>query len=257
MPTQAQLRALLNAKVQAFNQPGFIADDPVSLPHRYIDPVDIEVSGFLAATIAWGNRKTILNSASKLCALMDDAPRQFLLEHTPKDLRRFEGFVHRTFNGDDALFFIGRLAQLYRRGSGLEDLFTSSFAQHDNLAEAIGAAKDAFFDAPHLERTRKHFSDPRKGSAAKRLNMYLRWMVRDDQAGVDFGQWKGIPMSALRMPLDVHTGNVARHLGLLTRKQNDWKAVEELTAALTKFDPEDPVKYDFALFGMGAVEGVR
>lgn len=247
---------LLESRCLAYNQPGFISEDPICIPHRFTTVRDQEIAGFLAATLAWGRRASILQSANRLLALMDESPHAFLMQHSPSDLKRFEGFVHRTFQSDDVLFFVYRLTELYRSGSSLQSLFEDGFKQEGSAMGAISRAHQAFFTLPHLPRTRKHFSNPNKGSAAKRLHMYLRWMCRKDNAGVDLGIWDAIPMSHLQMPLDVHTGNVGRALGLLNRAANDRKAVEELTASLSQFDPNDPVKYDFALFGMG-VEGYQ
>ena len=245
------LRDELEQLVSRYNSPEFIELDPISIPHRFGRKEDVEISGFLAATIAWGNRKSIINNANRMMHLLDNAPFDFIQNHEVKDLRRLEPFVHRTFNGTDFQFFVSRLKNLYKESNGLEGILTSGFQEYGTVKQAISHFHETFFQTEHLSRTRKHVSNPAKGSAAKRLNMYLRWMVRADDAGVDFGIWHGIPMSALSIPLDVHTGNVARELGLLTRKQNDWKAVEELDSQLRLFDERDPVKYDFALFGMG------
>lgn len=248
---KSALKTFLDAQVAMYNQADFITDDPISVPHRFTKKEDIEIIGFLSATIAWGQRKTIVKNALLLAELMENDPFAFVIGHQPKDLKRFKGFVHRTFNEADIQYFVFALQQLYLHQGGLESIFTSNFSQETDSRQAIHQFKRLFFSFEHLPRTEKHVSDPMKGSGAKRLNMFLRWMVRQDDAGVDFGLWKQIPMSKLSIPLDVHTGNVSRKLGLLERSQNDSKAVVELDASLRALDPEDPVKYDFALFGLG------
>ncbi len=249
----AELHEFLDLKVEEYNKPIFLASDPIQIPHMYSLKQDIEISGFLTATIAWGNRKSIINNATLLMDLMDRAPFQFVMEHTDEDLRSLEAYVHRTFNGSDLQYFIPALKHLYTNHDGMEAVF-SRHAQKKTLQPAITKFKECFFELPHEQRTKKHISDPGKGSAAKRINMFLRWMVRDASTGVDFGIWKSLSPSQLSCPLDVHSGNVARKLGLLTRKQNDAKAVAELDANLRLLDPNDPVKYDFALFGLGVFE---
>lgn len=254
MNTRDGLKDFLDSRVLAFNRPGFIADDPVSIPHRFSRLQDIEISGFLAATLSWGQRVTIIRNCHALLERMDHAPFDFMTGHTEKDLRRMEDFVHRTFNGTDLLYFIDFLSRHYRVHPSLEELFTSPFA-HGGARAALTVFHNRFFDSPHAPaRTRKHVSTPVRGSACKRLNMFLRWMVRRDGAGVDLGCWKTISPSLLICPLDIHVERVARRYGLLKRKQTDWEAAEELTAALRRLDPEDPVKYDFALFGIGVME---
>lgn len=249
--TKKELKSFLDAQVELFEKPEFFEADPLGIPHRFSKKEDIEISGFLAATIAWGNRKSIINSANRMCLLMDNAPHDFILNHTEEDYKKLEGFVHRTYNSVDLQYFFFALQRLYNEQNGLEGIFTDGFSFHGNAAGAISEFKKQFFQFEHLKRTQKHVSDPMKGSSAKRLNMYLRWMVRPADKGVDFGLWKNIPLNKLMIPLDVHTGNIGRRLGLLVRTQNDWRAVEELMAALRKFDSEDPAKYDFALFGLG------
>jgi uncharacterized protein (TIGR02757 family) len=248
-----ELHEFLDLKVAQYNRPAFLASDPIQIPHKFSLKQDIEISGFLTATIAWGNRKSIINNATFLIELMDMAPYQFVMEHTPKDLRTLKEFVHRTFNGYDLQYFIQALKHLYTVHDGMETIF-SKHARKSTLQPAITKFKECFFELPHEQRTKKHISDPSRGSAAKRINMFLRWMVRDASTGVDFGIWKSLSPSQLSCPLDVHSGNVARKLGLLTRKQNDAKAVTELDANLRLLDPKDPVKYDFALFGLGVFE---
>lgn len=249
------LKSFLEEKVLLYNTPGFIENDPVQIPHRFSRKEDIEISGFLTAAIAWGNRTSIIKSASRILDLMGNAPYEYVMSHKDSELKPLEGFVHRTFNATDLITFIKALKFLYQERGGLEGVFTMHQTS-DSLQPAIHQFKQEFFKVPHLGRTRKHLPDPFKGSAAKRINMYLRWMVRSDQAGVDFGLWKDIPPSTLSCPLDVHTGRVARKLGLLRRKQNDNKAVQELDRSLRSFDPKDPVKYDFALFGLGLHEKI-
>ncbi|MFK5880198.1 MAG: TIGR02757 family protein [Flavobacteriaceae bacterium] len=248
-----ELKEFLHSKVIQYNQPKFIESDPIQIPHQFSLKEDIEISGFLTSTIAWGNRKMIIRNANRMMELMESSPYDFVMNHTEKDLKGFESFVHRTFNGIDFIHFIKSLKNIYQNHEGLESVF-SLFLDDKNNKQTIHHFKQLFFDVPHQQRTQKHVADPMKGSASKRINMYLRWMVRKDNAGVDFGLWKQIPMSKLSCPLDVHSGNVARKLGLLTRKQNDWKALEELDSNLRKLDSSDPVKYDFALFGLGVFE---
>lgn len=249
------LKAFLEEKVLLYNTPGFIENDPVQIPHRFSRKEDIEISGFLTAAIAWGNRTSIIKSASRILELMGNAPYEYVMSHKDSQLKHMEGFVHRTFNSTDLITFISALKFLYLERGGLESVFTMHQTS-DSLQPAIHQFKKEFFKVPHLERTKKHLPDPFKGSAAKRINMYLRWMVRKDHTGVDFGLWKDIPPSSLSCPLDVHTGRVARRLGLLKRKLNDSKAVQELDHSLRSFDPQDPVKYDFALFGLGLFERI-
>lgn len=248
-----ELKDFLEEKVIQYNQPKFMDTDPVQIPHLYTQKADIEIAGFLTATIAWGNRKSILKNAHKLMELLDDAPFQFVMQHQENDLERLAPFVHRTFNGTDLIFFIHSLRNIYQNHHGLETIF-DTHATKTSLQPAIHALKTHFFEIPHPLRTTKHISDPLKNSAAKRINMFLRWMIRKDAAGVDFGIWN-LCSSLLSCPLDVHSGNVARKLGLLSRKQNDAKALLELDFSLRQLDPEDPVKYDFALFGLGVFEG--
>jgi len=248
-----ELKDFLDIRVAQYNHPDFIELDPIQIPHLYKDKEDIEIAGFLTATISWGKRVSIIKNAHKMMKLMGNSPFDFLLNHREEHLARMDGFVHRTFNSTDLLFFIYALKHLYVNKGGLEGIFQEHQAE-TSLQLAIHQLKKEFFSLPHPDRTTKHLPDPLKGSAAKRINMYLRWMIRKDEAGVDFGIWKGITPSKLSCPLDVHTGNVARKLGLITRKQNDSRTVEELDAALRGFDPVDPVRYDFALFGLGVFE---
>ncbi|MFT4612490.1 MAG: hypothetical protein ACJA1H_001842 [Glaciecola sp.] len=248
------LKEFLDTKVEQYNHPKFIESDPIQIPHQFSKKEDIEISGFLTATIAWGNRKSIINNANKMMNLLDQSPHDFIMNHEDSDLERLLPFVHRTFNGDDFIQFIKSLKHIYTTHDGLESVFSKS-SEEKNFQHTIHNFKNIFFEMDHLERTKKHVSDPLKNSAAKRINMYLRWMVRQDNNGVDFGIWKSISPALLSCPLDVHSGNVARKLKLLKRKQNDGKALVELDTALRKLDPTDPVKYDFALFGLGVFEG--
>jgi uncharacterized protein (TIGR02757 family) len=248
-----ELKEFLDEKVELYNRPAFIEKDPISIPHRFSKKEDIEISGFLAATIAWGNRTMILKNASRLMEMMDEAPYDFIMNFREKDMIRTDRFVHRTFNSEDLLYFLHALRNIYQKKGGLEAIFLK-YKTIDSLQPAIHELKKIFFELPHNRRTEKHVSDPYKGSAAKKINMYLRWMIRNDNKGVDFGLWKSISPSILSCPLDIHSGNVARKLGLFNRKQNDAKAVQELDGVLRKLDSHDPVKYDFALFGLGVNE---
>lgn len=251
MHADKDIKAFLEKKVRQYNTVDFITHDPVAVPHAFTRNEDIEIAGLLTATLAWGNRKAILKSARQLMAWMDNQPYDFILHASKKELEPLKRFVYRTFNGTDALFFLDALKHIYTKHGGLEAVFTHGYQQDLTVKSALQYFRQVLFDAAHQKRTEKHVANPNKGSSAKRLNMYLRWMVRQDENGVDFGLWKHIPASALMIPLDVHSGTQARNLGLLLRQQNDWKAVEELTETLRKFDSNDPVKYDFALFGMG------
>ncbi|WP_055436701.1 TIGR02757 family protein [Lacinutrix algicola] len=252
--TNKELKEFLDAKVEQYNRPDFITSDPIQIPHLFSKKEDIEIAGFLSATISWGNRKSIITNCKKMMDLLDHSPHDFIMNHQEEDLEKLEPFVHRTFNGLDFITFIKSLNHIYTNHNGLEAVF-AKHAEKDSLQKAIHYFKQSFFEIEHLQRTQKHVSDPLKNSAAKRINMFLRWMVRDDNTGVDFGIWKSLSPSQLSCPLDVHSGNVARKLGLLKRKQNDGKALAELDAALKKLDKTDPVKYDFALFGLGVFEG--
>lgn len=251
---KSELKEFLDEKVALYNNQDFIESDPVQIPHLYTIKEDIEIAGFLAATIAWGNRKMIINNATKMMNLMGNSPYDFVLSHTENQLETLDDFVHRTFNGQDFMGFIKSLQHIYQNHNGLEAVFAKNQEQH-SMQKSISEFKKIFFEIPHQSRTEKHISDPLNGSAAKRLNMMLRWFCRQDTKGVDLGIWKSIPPSALSCPLDVHSGNVARKLELLLRKQNDAKALFELDTNLRLLDPNDPVKYDFALFGLGVFEG--
>ena len=252
--TSNELKSFLDEKVEQYNNIRFIESDPVQIPHLFSQKEDIEIAGFLSATIAWGNRKMIIKNAHKMMHLMGNAPFDFVMSHTSTDLERLENFAHRTFNETDFVTFIKGLRHIYTNHNGLENVFTL-YQEKDSLQKSIHEFKKVFFEIEHQNRTQKHISDPSNNSAAKRLNMFLRWMVRQDNKGVDLGIWKNISPAALSCPLDVHSGNVARKLNLLTRKQNDRKSLDELDLNLRKLDANDPVKYDFALFGLGVFEG--
>lgn len=247
-----KLLPLLDEKYQQFSKKEFFLEtDPIQIPHRFTKKEDIEIAGFIAATLAWGQRKTIINNAGKWMNLMDDSPYDFIMNHQAEDLKCFKGFVHRTFNESDCLGFIHALQNLYLHHNGLEGAFSGV---KTDFAQGISDFKKIFFSSHHLSRTTKHVADPISGSSAKRICMYLRWMCRPANTGTDLGIWTSISPAELYLPLDVHSGNVARHLGLLTRTQNDWKAVSELTLKLREFDHADPCKYDYALFGIGAFD---
>ncbi|HPR33604.1 MAG TPA: TIGR02757 family protein [Prolixibacteraceae bacterium] len=246
-----RLKAFLDEKYNEYNTPGFIDGDPVSVPHSFENKEDIEIAALLTATIAWGNRASIIRSAKRMVKEMGSFPHEFLLQASDRDLLPFRHFVHRTFNGSDLLFFLKALRGIYREKGGLQTVFEEGYHRSGTLRGALCHFRTVFLEAPHEKRSEKHVANVAEHASGKRLCMFLRWMVRNDGRGVDFGLWKGIPSSALMLPLDVHTGTVSRSLGLLTRKQNDWKAVEEVTENLRRFDPGDPVKYDFALFGLG------
>jgi len=262
------LKEFLDRKAEEYNQPSFILNDPVSIPHQFSKRQDIEIAGFFAAIFSWGNRTTIIRKSRELMQLMDNAPHQFVLQHADKDLKRMLDFKHRTFNATDLLYFIAFFKQHYTHFDSLEDAFLHSpgpngkpiagkASDQPGLAArtALAAFHSYFFSLEDVPaRTTKHISTPERNSGCKRLNMFLRWMVRQDDKGVDFGIWQRIPPSALICPLDVHVARVARRLGLLNRTQTDWQAAVELTDYLLGLDEKDPVKYDFALFGLGVME---
>lgn len=245
------LRELLERLHDKYNRQEFIEDDPVSVPHRYTDRADREIAGFFAATIAWGNRRAIVRSGHRLMRCMDDAPADFVRNASERELRQLAGFVHRTFNGQDLLDFIRALRRMETLHGGIGAFFESRYEATGSIRTVLAGFRSEFFGAEHAPRCEKHLSSVEKGAACKRLCMYLRWMVRRDERGVDFGEWTRIPMSALFLPLDVHAGETGRALGLLARRQNDWRAVEEITSSLRTFDAADPVRFDYALFGAG------
>ncbi len=249
-----EVKGLLEHKYISYNQTSFIDLDPVSIPHKFSDFRDIEISGFWTAMLSWGQRKTIINKANQLCDLMDNAPYEFIMNHREKDLAPFRDFKHRTFNGDDALCFIHFFHEYYTKYESLEQLFISESGQPSSIYEGISQLNKFFRSCPFfLPRTGKHVAQAAKNSSCKRINMFLRWMVRKDAGGVDFGIWDKMSPSVLMIPLDIHVYRVARSLGLLTRDKTDWKSVVELTEKLRILDPQDPVKYDYALFGMGVL----
>ncbi|MGN0007016.1 MAG: TIGR02757 family protein [Alistipes sp.] len=249
--SREQLRETLEYLYDKYNRPEFVEADPISVPHAFARLEDKEIAGFLAATIAWGNRKAIVRSARRMMDYLDNEPYDFVCNASPTELARLQTYVHRTFNGNDLTDFVLALRGVCRKWGSVGEMFQSLYEESGDMAKVLSAVRREFFAADHNRHCEKHFSSIDKGAACKRLNMYLRWFVRNDGRGVDFGAWRRIPMSALYLPLDVHSGNMGRALGLLTRKQSDWKATVEITAALRTFDAEDPVRYDFSLFGAG------
>ena len=250
---QSEIKSFLDYKADLYENESFIENDPISIPHIFSKKEDIEISAFITATISWGQRKTIIKNANQIIEMMDSAPFDFIKNHSKLDLKPLSKFVHRTFNGTDLIFFIISLKNIYMNHGGLENLFKPN-SINQNMGEVINQMKKTFFSISHKNRTRKHISDPLKGSAAKRINMFLRWMVRSNKKKVDFELWKSISPGQLSCPLDIHTGRVARKLKILKRNQNDFKATLELDSYLKEFNPCDPVKYDFALFGLGIFE---
>jgi uncharacterized protein (TIGR02757 family) len=254
------LEEFLNKKVDEFNQPFFIETDPVSIPHLFSRKQDIEIAGFFAAIFSWGNRTTIIRKTKELMQRMDMAPYEFCQNYDLSGLKKLKGFKHRTFNEGDLFYFVEFFHHHYKSSDTLETAFTNKIVEASSIGGGlVGAAligfKNYFFSFEHLKRTEKQISSPLQKSTCKRLNMFLRWMVRNDKAGVDMGIWsKKISPSQLICPIDVHVARVARRLDLLQRKQTDWLAAVELTENLKKMDAKDPVKYDFALFGLGAIE---
>ncbi len=253
--TKASLQNLLEKKVKQYNQPSFIPTDPISVPHQFSKKQDIEIAGLFAAVFAWGNRATIIRKSNELMELMDEAPHDFVLNHRPRDLKKLLQFRHRTFNSTDLLYFIRYLQSHYQENESLEPAFISTAPGKDRMKSGLSSFYTRFFsldDAPH--RTQKHIATPQKNAACKRLNMYLRWMVRQDKNGVDFGLWKKISPADLICPVDLHVARVAKRFGLISRNQTDWTTAMELTEALREMDQKDPVKFDFALFGLGVFE---
>lgn len=247
---QTETKLFLDEMVEKYNSPGFIPNDPISIPHQFTRKEDIEISGFFTAIFSWGQRKIIIVKSLELMNRMDNNPYEFITNAKENDLKQLKGFNYRTFNETDLLTIVNALKMIYLYHDGLENIFTLGF-QENGAVGGISKLNDTIFGYPHLPHTRKHIANPKTGSAAKRLNMFLRWMVRNDAKGVDFGLWNQINPADLICPLDIHSGNTARKLGLLTRTTNDWKAALELTHNLRQFDKLDPVKYDFALFGLG------
>ena len=245
-----ELKEFLDEKADIYNSPDFIVDDPVQIPHRFQLKQDIEITAFLAATIAWGNRKSIIKSAEKMLEIMGNSPYDFVINHTERDLDFIKDKnIHRTFNGEDFSYFIKQFQKIYNHHKSLEELFLLNQEEH-NFQHSIERFRKDFLGL-EKHRTHKHVSSPYKNSSSKRIMMFLRWMVRKDNRGVDFGIWGKIDQRFLSIPLDVHTGNISRKLELISRKQNDWKTVLELDEVVRKLDAEDPAKYDFALFGLG------
>ena len=248
-----ELKIFLDEKADQYNHPEFIENDPIQIPHRFTLKQDIEIAGFLAATISWGNRKAIIKSAEKMLDIMGNTPYDFVLNHSEKDLQLIENkSIHRTFNAEDFTYFIKQFNRIYRENESLEVLFRLNESETSFL-HSVERFRSSFLGA-EKHRSHKHVSSPYKNSSTKRIIMFLRWMVRKDKRGVDFGIWENIDQRYLSIPLDVHTGNISRKLGLISRTQNDWKTVEELDAVIRKFDEEDPAKYDFALFGLGVTK---
>lgn len=243
------MKQFLDEKASEYERLEFMALDPIQIPHSFSVKEDVEISAFLVAVLSWGQRKTIINKGKELMARMDQSPFAFVTGASESEFKQLEGFVHRTFQSEDLLAFVKALRIIYRKG-GLEKAMSDSINEF-GTQEGLSRFKNSFFTENAKTRSLKHLPDPISGSAAKRINMYLRWMVRSDKREVDFGIWKSLSPAQLYLPLDVHTSNIARKLSLLERKQDDWRAVEELTEVSRKFDPKDPVKYDFALFGLG------
>ncbi len=250
------LKIFLDKKVKQYNQIAFIANDPICIPHQFTKKQDIEIAGFFAAIFAWGNRTTIINKAKELMQLIDNAPHQFILQHQKKDLQKLEGFKHRTFNTTDLLYCIEFFKMHYATNSSLENAFTKAMHKKDvTIENGLIGFYDYFFSLPHIpQRTKKHIASPIKNSSCKRLNMFLRWMVRKDKNGVDFGIWKNISSAQLIIPIDLHVARVAKHFNLLQTTKANWQAALELTNYLRTLDAADPVKYDFALFSLGVIE---
>lgn len=248
-----ELKSFLDEKADQYNTPDFIENDPVQIPHRFSSKQDIEIAGFLSATISWGNRKSIIKSAEKMLDIMGNAPYDFVVNYSEKDLKEIQDkSIHRTFNGQDFTYFIRQFNRIYKQHDSLENLFKMKDSEV-NFLHAIERFRNSFLEV-EKHRSHKHVSSPYKNSSAKRIIMFLRWMVRKDKKGVDFGIWEEIDQKYLSIPLDVHTGNISRKLGLISRTQNDWKTVEELDKTIREFDGKDPAKYDFALFGLGVTK---
>ncbi len=249
------IQTLLEEKYRQYNTLDFIAGDPIQIPHRFENKEDIEISAFLTSCIAWGNRKMIIRSAERLMLILENSPAEFIRTASDTDFIKAFSFVHRTFQGIDLYYFFKALQNIYNNHGGLEAIFIRGFEIDNTVKSALQYFRQVFFSLEYPHRTLKHIPDVSKNSAAKRLNMFLMWMVRRDNSGVHFGLWEKIPTSALIVPLDVHVGRIARALGVLTRKQDNWIAAEELTAKLRNFDAADPVRFDFALFGLGVFDG--
>ena len=249
--SREELHELLEQLHDRYNRPEFIENDPISVPHSFTSRDDREVAGLLASTIAWGNRKAIVKSAHRMMQYMDNAPADFVRNASERELALLGSYVHRTFNGQDFQDFVRGVRGMFARFGGIGSFVEDRYEATGSMAQVLSDFRREFFACDHNPHSEKHLSSIDKGAACKRLNMYFRWFVRRDERGVDFGEWRRVPMSALYLPLDVHTGNMGRALGLLRRKQSDWKATEEITASLREFDAEDPTRYDFSLFGAG------
>ena len=249
----SNLKEFLDEKASKYESPSFIKDDPILIPHQFTNERDIEISAFITSIISWGNRKSIIKSSRNIMNYMDNSPYDFIMNHSKEDLIETNKSIHRTFNMIDLNYFIISLKNIYKNHGGIEDIIYDK-KNGSNIQERISSFKKIFFSLKHPERSKKHLPSPIDGSSAKRFNMFLRWMVRSNEKGVDFGIWKKIRKSELSIPLDIHTGRVARELGLLSRNQNDSKSVKEIDLKLREMDHIDPVKYDFALFGLGAHE---
>jgi uncharacterized protein (TIGR02757 family) len=251
--TNAEIHQLLQGQLKQYHNSAFIESDPVCIPHRFTQQQDVEIAGFFAAILAWGNRKSIISSCTKLMQLMDNAPHAFVLGYSDKDLKRFEGFVHRTFLLDDLLYFLSFMQWHYQQHDSLEQAFLQQvqIAACNNVELPLVNFRNYFFSLPHLPRTHKHIATPERGSACKRLNMFLRWMVRKDKHGIDFGIWRSIKPHQLVMPLDVHVSRVAHQLGFIDSPKASWATAVRLTQRLSLLNPQDPVLYDYALFGLG------
>ena len=249
--THEEMYELLESLHDKFNNESFIEADPISVPHSFTADGDIEISGLLASTIAWGNRKAIVQSAHRMMRYMDNAPFDFVVNASDSEISNLSTYVHRTFNGEDFQDFVRAMRHVILKWGSIGAFFEERYAEHKDIRPVLSEFRREFHAVPHNSHSEKHMSSIDKGAACKRLCMYLRWMVRRDDRGVDFGLWQRIPMSALYMPLDIHTGRMGRSLGLLNRKQNDWKTVDELTTSLRSFNIDDPVRYDYSLFGVG------
>lgn len=249
--SREELHELLEQLHDRYNRPEFIENDPISVPHSFSTRDDREVAGLFASTIAWGNRKAIVKSAHRMMQYMDNAPSDFVRNASERELALLGSYVHRTFNGQDFQDFVRGTRGLFERFGGIGHFVEDRYEATGSMAQVLSDFRREFFACDHNPHSEKHLSSIDKGAACKRLNMYFRWFVRRDERGVDFGEWRKVPMSALYLPLDVHTGNMGRALGLLRRKQSDWKATEEITASLRDFDADDPTRYDFSLFGAG------
>ncbi len=248
--TDSELQVLLDESYEKYNTLDFIETDPIQVPHSFSKKENIEISAFLAATIAWGRRDMIIKNAWRMIKILDNNPYDFIMNATQKDFNSLERFVHRTFQHVDFVFFLQSLQNIYKNKNGLEDVFWQGYRKNKSIKEAIMNFREVFFELPAPDRTQKHVANVTRNSAAKRINLFLMWLIRHDKVGVHFGLWKKFNPADLMLPLDVHTANMSRALKLLQRKQNDWKAVVELTNNLKKFDANDPTKYDFAIFGL-------